>query len=168
VKLHTTSAEQTRAFAAALATLLEPGDVVVLAGDLGAGKTTFTQGVARGLGVDRPVTSPTFTLVQEYEGRLPLTHVDVYRLDRIQELHDLGFDELVDGPGVTVIEWGDAVQQVLPVDRLIVRLEHIGTDDERVLTLETDGARWRRRDVAQIVARFSPAPDAGFGSEPAR
>ena len=112
--LRTASADETRAVAAALAAHLEAGDVVVLVGDLGAGKTTFAQGIARGLGVEGPVTSPTFTLVQQYAGRLPVAHVDVYRLDRIQELHDLGFEELIDGPGVTIIEWGDTVRQVLP------------------------------------------------------
>ena len=101
----------------------------MLIGDLGAGKTTFAQGIARGLGVAGPVTSPTFTLVQQYAGRLPVAHVDVYRLDRIQELHDLGFEELVDGPGVTVIEWGDRVRQLLPPDRVVVRIEPADADD---------------------------------------
>jgi tRNA threonylcarbamoyladenosine biosynthesis protein TsaE len=146
VKLRTRSAEETRAVAARLAAHLEAGDVVVLVGDLGAGKTTFAQGVARGLGVDVPVTSPTFTLVQEYSGRLPVAHVDVYRLDRIQELHDLGFEELLDGPGVTLVEWGDVVRQVLPPNHVVVRIEP-GDDDERLLTLEFEGARWRGRDV---------------------
>ena len=113
--LYTASAEETRWFGRrALAADLEAGDVVVLIGDLGAGKTTFAQGIARGLGVAGSVTSPTFTLVQQYAGRWPVADVDVYRLDRIQELHDLGFEELVDGPGVTVIEWGDRVRQLLP------------------------------------------------------
>ena len=76
------------------------------------GKTAFAQGLARGLGVDEPVTSPTFTIVQEYEGRVPLAHVDVYRLDRVQDLYDLGFDELVDDDRVTVVEWGDLVEQL--------------------------------------------------------
>ena len=123
LQLHTTSADETRALAAAISEHLQPGDVVVLAGDLGAGKTTFAQGLARGLGVDGPVTSPTFTLVQQYSGRLPVAHVDVYRLERIQELHDLGFEELVDGDGVTIIEWGDAAAQVLPADRVVVQIE---------------------------------------------
>jgi len=114
MKFHTASADETRALAARLAPHLQAGDVVVLVGDLGSGKTTFAQGVARGLGVEGPVTSPSFTLVQQYEGRLPVAHVDVYRLDRIQELHDLGFEELVDGAGVTLVEWGDAVAQAMP------------------------------------------------------
>jgi tRNA threonylcarbamoyladenosine biosynthesis protein TsaE len=148
MKLRTSSAEQTRAVAAAVGTQLQPGDLVVLAGDLGSGKTTFAQGLARGLGVDAPVTSPSFTLVQEYDGRLPVAHVDVYRLDRLQELHDLGFDELVDGRGVTMIEWGDAVAQILPADRLWVRIEAGATDDERLLTVEFVGTTWRARQPA--------------------
>jgi tRNA threonylcarbamoyladenosine biosynthesis protein TsaE len=152
--LITRSAEETRTVAAALATVLAAGDVVVLAGELGAGKTTFAQGLARGLGVEGPVTSPTFTLVQQYEGLLPVAHVDVYRLDRIQELHDLGFDEIVDGGAVAVLEWGDVVTEVLPVDRLVVRLEPGSTDDERRITIETEGTRWRGRqpDIARVVA----------------
>jgi tRNA threonylcarbamoyladenosine biosynthesis protein TsaE len=136
VIVRTASADETRAVAAALAAHLEAGDVVVLVGDLGAGKTTFAQGVARGLGVDGPVTSPTFTLVQQYAGRLPVAHIDVYRLDRIQELHDLGFEELVDGPGVTLVEWGDTVRQVLPPEHVVVRIEPADADDARTLTFE--------------------------------
>jgi tRNA threonylcarbamoyladenosine biosynthesis protein TsaE len=153
VKLRTATAEQTRALGAAIAPLLEPGDVVVLAGDLGAGKTTFAQGLARGLGVEGPVTSPTFTLVQEYQGRLPVAHVDVYRLERFQELHDLGLEELLDGPAVTVVEWGDAVAQILPVDRLVVRIEQTATDDTRTFVFEAEGPRWRARDLAGVLRR---------------
>jgi tRNA threonylcarbamoyladenosine biosynthesis protein TsaE len=160
VIIRTASADETRAVAAALAAHLEAGDVVVLVGDLGAGKTTFAQGVARGLGVEGPVTSPTFTLVQQYVGRLPVAHVDVYRLDRIQELHDLGFEELIDGPGVTLIEWGDTVRQVLPAERVVVRIEPADTDDARTLTLEFEGARWRARDVGPtLVPQASGRPD---------
>jgi tRNA threonylcarbamoyladenosine biosynthesis protein TsaE len=161
MKFRTGSPEATRALAAALGRILNAGDVVVLVGDLGAGKTTFAQGVARGLGVAGPVTSPTFTLVQQYEGRLPVAHVDVYRLDRIQELHDLGFEELVDGPGVTVIEWGDTVQQMLPPDRVVVRIEPAANDDARTLTIEFEGTRWRAHDVGPSLA-----PHASGKTEP--
>jgi tRNA threonylcarbamoyladenosine biosynthesis protein TsaE len=161
VILRTTSADETRAVAAALAAHLEAGDVVVLVGDLGAGKTTFAQGIARGLGVEGPVTSPTFTLVQQYAGRLPVAHVDVYRLDRIQELHDLGFEELIDGPGVTIIEWGDTVRQVLPPERVVVRIEPADTDDARTLTFAFEGASWRARDIGPSLV-----PHASGSQEP--
>ena len=157
LRLRTTSAEQTRALAAALGGHLERGDVVVLVGDLGAGKTTFAQGLARGLGVEGPVTSPSFTLVQEYVGRVPVAHVDVYRLERIQELHDIGFEELVDGDGVTIVEWGDAVLQVLPTDRIVVRLTPGADDDDRCLTVEPIGPSWRtrREPLARALDEFT-------------
>jgi tRNA threonylcarbamoyladenosine biosynthesis protein TsaE len=129
----THSAAETRALAAEIGATLRRGDVVVLNGELGAGKTTFVKGLAEGLGVVDAVTSPTFTIVQHYEGRVPVTHVDVYRLDRLQELHDLGFEEMLDD-GVTIIEWGDAVAPLLPQKRLEVRLT-MG-DDLDVRTIE--------------------------------
>jgi tRNA threonylcarbamoyladenosine biosynthesis protein TsaE len=145
MKTTTTSADHTRALGAALGAVLRPGDVVLLAGDLGAGKTTFAQGVAAALGVDGPVTSPTFTIVHEYDGRIPLVHVDVYRLETLAELHDLGFEEIVDDARVTLVEWGDMVAQALPTDRLLVRLELVVDDDERFVTFVPHGARWRER-----------------------
>ena len=148
--IRTDSPDATRAVAAALGELLVAGDVILLVGDLGAGKTAFAQGLARGLGIDEPVTSPTFTIVQEYAGRLPLAHVDVYRLDRIQDLYDLGFDELVDDDRVTVVEWGDLVEQAVPAEHLIVRIEPGDADTERVLELSYHGSRWRgRRDAVE-------------------
>ncbi|MGH9216286.1 MAG: tRNA (adenosine(37)-N6)-threonylcarbamoyltransferase complex ATPase subunit type 1 TsaE, partial [Acidimicrobiales bacterium] len=105
----TSSVEATQGLAAALASLAQPGDLVVLAGDLGAGKTAFVQGFGRGLGVGEPITSPTFTLVQEYMGRLPVHHVDVYRLGHLSEVVDLGLSELLDDEGIVLIEWGDAI-----------------------------------------------------------
>src|SRR5438034_5461127 len=99
--------EDMRGFGAAVASVLVAGDVVALTGDLGAGKTTFVQGAARGLDVgDDQVTSPTFTLVREYRGRVPVVHLDVYRLNRVQEVIDLGFEELLDPEGVAFVEWG--------------------------------------------------------------
>jgi tRNA threonylcarbamoyladenosine biosynthesis protein TsaE len=118
----TTSAEDTRRLAAAVASLASPGDLLLLVGDLGTGKTAFAQGFAKALGIDEPVTSPTFTLVRTYKGRLTLNHLDVYRLDRLQEADDIGLAELIDDGGVTLIEWGDAVRPALPPDYLEVRL----------------------------------------------
>ncbi|MCZ7527535.1 MAG: tRNA (adenosine(37)-N6)-threonylcarbamoyltransferase complex ATPase subunit type 1 TsaE [Acidimicrobiia bacterium] len=117
----------------------------------------FAKGLARGLGVSETVVSPTFTIVREYEGRLGLTHVDVYRLDHLQELHDLGFDELVGGERVVLVEWGDVVASLLPGDRLDVRLDPAGPDrprDERVVRLVARGS-WRAREQAltEVLAR---------------
>ena len=114
--LATSSPEETRAVAQQLGALLQPGDVIVLAGEMGAGKTAFTKGVALALGIDEPVASPTFTIVREYVARIPLVHVDVYRLDHVQELHDLGLDDLLGEEAVTVVEWGDKVSAALPGD----------------------------------------------------
>jgi len=149
----TRSADQTQALAAALAGLACPGDLVLLAGDLGTGKTAFAQGFAAGLGVDEPVTSPTFTLVRTYpSGRLKLHHVDVYRLDRLQEALDLGLAEMVDDVAVTLIEWGDVVAPALPGDFLEVRLDYGPADDDRTLTLDSVGRRWSARRRALEVA----------------
>jgi tRNA threonylcarbamoyladenosine biosynthesis protein TsaE len=151
MKLSTRDADETQAVGSALAGALRPGDLVVLAGELGAGKTTFAKGVARGLGVEETVTSPTFTIVQEYEGRVPVAHVDVYRLDRLQELYDLGLEELLDDH-VTLVEWGDAIAPGLPNDRLVVRLAG-GADETRTIEFVPHGAAWvsRRRQIADAV-----------------
>jgi len=109
-----TSVEETRILGTALAPTLVPGDVISLSGDLGAGKTIFVQGVAMALGFEQRVTSPTFTLVHEYEARFPIVHVDVYRLDSIQEVLDLGFEELLDPGAIMLVEWGEALAPLLP------------------------------------------------------
>jgi len=150
----TSSVDATRLLGAALAPLARAGDVVVLAGDLGAGKTAFTQGFARGLGVDDVVTSPTFTLVRTYRGRLPLHHLDVYRLEHLQEAEDLGVAEMVDG-AVTLIEWGDAVRSVLPTDRLEIELTFGEGDDDRRLDLAPVGKGWAER-AAALAAVLEP------------
>jgi tRNA threonylcarbamoyladenosine biosynthesis protein TsaE len=141
----TKSVEDTRALAAGIARLAKPGDLIVLAGDLGTGKTAFAQGFAQGLGVDEPVTSPAFVLVRTYEGRLPMVHLDVYRLDHMQELVDLGISEMLDEGAVTLVEWGDAVTPALPADFLEVRLEAAEAPDERILTVRSVGPAWPPR-----------------------
>jgi tRNA threonylcarbamoyladenosine biosynthesis protein TsaE len=145
IRATTKSVDDTRALAAEIAALAKPGDLVVLAGDLGTGKTAFAQGFARGLGVDEPVTSPAFILVRTYEGRLPMAHMDVYRLDHMQELVDLGIAELLDDGGVTLVEWGDAVTPALPADFLEVRLEAGAAPDDRLLTVRSVGPSWPPR-----------------------
>ena len=156
IKAATTSVDDTRALAAGVAALAAPGDLIVLAGDLGAGKTAFAQGFARGLGVEEPVTSPAFILVHTYEGRLPLVHLDVYRLETMQELVDLGIAELLDDGAVTLIEWGDAVAPGLPADFLEVRLEAGGGPDDRLFSIRTVGPGWppRARALKEAVAKW--------------
>jgi tRNA threonylcarbamoyladenosine biosynthesis protein TsaE len=141
----TRSADETLALAGEVGVVLRPGDVVSVIGDLGAGKTVFVRGVGRGLGVTEPVVSPSFTIVREYDGRVPLVHVDVYRIDTIQELHDLGFEEVVRDDAVTVIEWGDVIDALLPRQRLDVRLDPGTDDDERLVELEGHGPAWHER-----------------------
>jgi tRNA threonylcarbamoyladenosine biosynthesis protein TsaE len=157
--LCTRSAEETSALGARLAGVLRGGDVVVLTGDLGTGKTVFAQGIGRGLGVREPIVSPTFTIVRTYEGDIALQHVDVYRLDHLQEAIDLGFDELLDDEHVTVIEWGEAVGALLPTDRLEVRLTAFppeeADDDARVIELRPNGPSWEARRAA--LAALTPA-----------
>lgn len=145
IEARTKSVDDTRALAAELAPLTRPGDLILLAGGLGAGKTAFVQGFARGLGVEETVTSPTFVLVRSYQGRLPMVHLDVYRLDRVQELVDLGIAEILDEDGVTLIEWGDVVRPALPGDFLEVRLEPGAADDERIVLLRAVGPTWPSR-----------------------
>jgi tRNA threonylcarbamoyladenosine biosynthesis protein TsaE len=139
----TRAPDETRKVGAAVAELLVPGDVVSLTGDLGAGKTAFVQGAARALGVQDPVTSPTFVLVRPYRGDVPVHHVDVYRLDRVQEVLDLGFEDLLDPSGVVFVEWGDAIDALLPDDHL--RVEITADDETRRLSFAGRGKRWAGR-----------------------
>jgi len=156
----TSTAAATRALASEVAAIVRAGDIIVLAGDLGTGKTVWVQGFAHGLGVDEQVTSPTFTLVRPYRGRtLTLIHADMYRLDRLSEMADLGLLEELDGRAVACIEWGDLAEPVLPADLLEVRLEHGDGDDERTLTFRAVGAGWARRmdELARAVSPWSAA-----------
>jgi tRNA threonylcarbamoyladenosine biosynthesis protein TsaE len=147
----TKSPDDTRELAAAAAVVAEPGDVVLLAGELGTGKTVFVQGFGRGLGVDEPITSPTFTLMRTYEGRLCLVHADLYRLDHLQEVVDLALPEVLDDGGVALIEWGDVASAVLAPDFLEVSLAMGAGDDDRLFRMRAVGSRWSGR-VPLLVA----------------
>ena len=146
-QLATSAPEQTQALAAALAALAGPGDLLVLAGEMGAGKTAFAQGFARGLGIEEQVTSPTFTIIREYAGgRLGLHHLDVYRLEHLREVVDLGLGELLDEDAVMLVEWGDAVLPALPDQYLDVRIAFGDGDDDRVLEILARGSAWVARE----------------------
>lgn len=139
----------TVAVAGRLAAEVGPGDVVVLAGGLGTGKTVFTRGLAAGLGVEEAVTSPSFVIMREYHsGFLPVIHVDLYRLSSLHEFEDVDVFERA-RQGLLVIEWGEAVAASLPEDRLTIRFE-VGADGARVLRFEPSGT-WRDRDLARVV-----------------
>lgn len=151
----TTSAAHTQELAAALAATSLPGDLVLLAGEMGAGKTAFAQGFARGLGIADQVTSPTFTIVQEYSGgRLNMHHLDVYRLETLREVADLGLGEMLDEDAVMLVEWGDAVLPALPDQYLELRITFGADDDERRIELRGVGGSWpaRSRQIADAVA----------------
>ena len=121
--VETNSPEETWELAAELTDELGPGTVMALHGDLGAGKTCFIQGVAAALGIDEPITSPTYTLIGEYEGRLPLHHIDLYRLSGPEEALGLGLEEYFDVNGITAIEWAERAEGLLPPDLLHIRIE---------------------------------------------
>lgn len=136
----TSSEAATQTVGTVLAPLVAPGDVLVLTGDLGAGKTQLTKGLALGLGVAEPVTSPTFNILLVHEGRIPLYHFDLYRLTKAEELEDLDYWGTLEADGVSVVEWGDRFAQAVPDACVIVRLCVTG-DDEREIVLEPRGER---------------------------
>jgi tRNA threonylcarbamoyladenosine biosynthesis protein TsaE len=159
--LRTATADDTREVGAVIAPLLRIGDVLVLTGELGAGKTTLVRGIASGLGAAEHVASPTFTLVREYvTGRVPVAHVDVFRLDRVQDVVDLALDELEGGACVLIVEWGDAVEELLPDDRLRVELtteDPAGETDARRIAITSAGASWLERadELAAVTDPWS-------------
>lgn len=148
IEVRCATPEDTEALGGRLASSLRPGDVVVLAGGLGAGKTLFTKGVATGLGVDEPVVSPSFVLVREYRsGFMPVVHADVYRLGSMNEFDDLDVLEM-SKEGVLVIEWGSAVESALPPDHLRVEFE-VDDDGARTLWFVGEGS-WVDRDLGAL------------------
>jgi len=142
----TAAVAETRTLAGRVAERTVAGDLIVLLGDLGAGKTAFVKGLVAALGSPDPVTSPTFTIAQRYDGgRLTVHHLDAYRLAGPEEAADLALDELLDDDAMTVIEWGDRLQGILPVDRLEIAIAFGAGDDDRVLELEAGGPGWASR-----------------------
>jgi len=135
------SPAETRKLGREIGRLAMPGDILLLTGKLGAGKTCLTQGIARGLGIDENTPSPSFVLVREFCGRLPLYHIDLYRLDNIGEIADLGLDDYLYGRGVCVIEWAEKGINLMPPEHLLVRIEYRG-DTERRLHLKPQGERY--------------------------
>lgn len=122
--IETRNAEETAQVGFRLADKALPGQVFTLTGDLGVGKTVFTQGFAKGLGIDEPVSSPTFTIIQVYEsGRLPFYHFDVYRIGDVEEMEEVGFDDYVMGNGVSLIEWANLIEEILPQSRVEITIE---------------------------------------------
>lgn len=146
LRLRSDDPDATAALGRALAELLAPGDVLLLSGPLGAGKTRFVQGLAAGLGVPTRVTSPTFVLVRRHEGRVPLVHVDAYRLGEARDLRTLD-DDVLDTTVVTCVEWGDTVRAALPADRLECDLRVDGDhgDAPRTITIVSIGRSWASR-----------------------
>lgn len=136
IKFHTTCAEETIELGKKIGRLLQKGDIIALQGTLAAGKTTITKGIAQALGVSEEITSPTFCLISEYEGRLPLYHMDVYRLEGGDDFINLGVEDLIYGNGVSLIEWSEKVMDELPKKTIILRLETTEGTTERNITLE--------------------------------
>ena len=124
---------ETKKFAIDVAQTLKKGDVIALVGDLGAGKTTLSKYIAEALGITETITSPTFTIVQEYHsGRLPLYHFDVYRVDDIEEMYRIGYEEYFYGEGVCIVEWADIVEEIIPEDAKVIFIEYGEDEGERL------------------------------------
>ena len=131
----THSAEETIQLGKKIGSLLQPGAIIAMEGNLAAGKTTITKGIAESLGIEETITSPTFTLISEYEGKMPLYHMDVYRLDSCEDFINLGVEDLMYGEGVSIIEWSERVREKLPKSTITLRLE-VREDGGRDITLE--------------------------------
>lgn len=134
--------KETEEFGINLGKLLKSGDILCLNGDLGAGKTTITKSIGIGLDVEEYITSPTFALINQYKGRIPVYHFDVYRLEHVEELYDLGFDEYFYGDGVCIIEWADRIEKMLPEDRIVIDIKKGESNSKRTLSIHGFGKRY--------------------------
>ena len=143
LELVSTSPEATRELGRRLGELAQAGDVFLMTGDLGSGKTCLTQGLAWGLGIKETALSPTFVIMREMRGRLRLYHVDLYRLDRLEETQDLGLDDYFYGEGVSVVEWAEKAMGLMPSESMLVEIEYL-SDTERKLRLKPKGKRYEQ------------------------
>lgn len=148
IKLLSQSPEQTQKFGVGIGELAQPGDIFLLVGELGTGKTCLTQGIARGLDIKDYVLSPSFVIIRELYGRLPLYHIDLYRLDHIEEIEELGLDDYLYGNGVCVVEWAEKGLTALPEEHLLIQIDYL-SDTERSFYLKPSGQRYRKL-VAQL------------------
>ncbi|MCF6465264.1 tRNA (adenosine(37)-N6)-threonylcarbamoyltransferase complex ATPase subunit type 1 TsaE [Clostridium sp. Cult2] len=144
VKIVLEGLKETEKLGEKLGSLLEGGDLISLTGDLGAGKTTLTKSIGIGLGVSDYITSPTFTLINEYKGRFWLYHFDVYRLEDEEDLLDLGYEDYFYSNGVTIVEWGDKIEDILPRNRIDINIEKGKKLDERIITISGQGERYEK------------------------
>jgi len=144
LEFFTHSEKETEKLGEKLGRLVEPGTIILIKGDLGTGKTVFTRGIARGLGIEEHVTSPTFTLIHQYQGRLPLYHFDIYRIEDPDEMYDIGYEEFFYGNGVAVVEWPEKMEWLLPDEYLEIVIEriHLDSQDGRKIRLTGKGAKY--------------------------
>ncbi len=142
LKLNSHSPEQTQELGRRIGQLAQPGDVFLLIGELGTGKTCLTQGIAWGLGIKEYTMSPSFVIMRELYGRLPLYHIDLYRLDRIEETMDLGLDDYLYGKGVCVVEWAEKALSILPRKHLLIKISYL-SDTERSFMIEPSGKHYQ-------------------------
>nr|WP_317332729.1 tRNA (adenosine(37)-N6)-threonylcarbamoyltransferase complex ATPase subunit type 1 TsaE [uncultured Romboutsia sp.] len=133
IKIYLEDENKTKEIGYKLGNLLTSGSVICLIGDLGAGKTTMTQSLAKALDVDDYITSPTFTIVNEYEGKMPLYHFDVYRIGSSDEMYDIGYDDYINGEGVCIIEWANLIEDILPDEYLYIELKYKDMSREMIL-----------------------------------
>ncbi|MDF2840796.1 MAG: putative hydrolase [Clostridia bacterium] len=138
------SAEQTYKLGESLGKILQQGDIICLTGDLGAGKTAFTKGIGAGLDIKEFITSPTYTIINEYNGSIPLFHFDVYRLEGVEEMYELGYEEYFFGDGAVVVEWADIVKDIIPQERLWITILRSKEEDSREIIFDASGERYQK------------------------
>lgn len=142
ITLKSNSSGETVEIGEKLGSLLKSGDIVLLSGALGAGKTVLTKGIAKGMGINDYITSPTFMLVNEHIGNVPLYHFDVYRIADYTELYDIGYEEYFFGKGVCVIEWPEKIEPLIPAERINIQIERGNEDDVRIIKFESFGVHY--------------------------